>query len=108
MVPSLDSDCDKEWALAYRYTYMTDIRTSPAIDTPQALPERLTRDEDDELRRLHWFSQIGRLSLSKNERMLELRLRDRRKEIRPPREYAEEKVETTASGRRKWYKFGGH
>jgi hypothetical protein len=40
--------------------------------------------------------------------MLELRLRDRRKEIRPPREYAEEKVETTASGRRKWYKFGGH
>lgn len=66
---------------------------------------RLTRDEDDELRRLHWISQIGSLALHKRERLLELRVRDRRSEIRPPREFAEEKVEVRAGKRRKWYSF---
>ena len=67
---------------------------------------RLTRGEDDELRRLHWISQIGCLSQHKRERMIELRLRDRRQEVRPPREFAEENVEVRGGKKRKWYQFG--
>lgn len=48
--------------------------------------DRLSRDEDDELRRLHWFSEVAMLSGQKVERIVELRLRDRRAEIRQPRE----------------------
>lgn len=78
-------------------------------DAPDELvnvAQRLTRQEDDELRRLNWFSQIGILSQRKRERMLELRLRDRRSEIRAPREFAEEKVEVEAGTKRRWFVFG--
>lgn len=47
----------------------------------------LTRDEDDELRRLHYFSHFGALAGQKLERFLELRLRDRRRAVRTPREF---------------------
>lgn len=47
----------------------------------------LTRDEDDELRRLHYFSNFGALAGQRLERFLELRLRDRRKDVRVPREF---------------------
>lgn len=45
----------------------------------------LTRVEDNELRRLNWMSQRGQLTEQMRERMMELRLRDRRKTIRRPR-----------------------
>ena len=79
--------------------------------TPQAKPAEpvgggLTRDEDDELRRLHYFSQLGALAGQKLERVLELRVNDRRKAVRAPREFddsdqprAEAKVERQPSGR---------
>jgi hypothetical protein len=84
---------------------MPETRVSPATQDVPAVDQKLTREEDDELRRLHWFSQIGVLSLAKRERMLELRLRDRRKDVRAPREFAEEKVDMTSGRRRKWYQF---
>lgn len=45
----------------------------------------LTRVEDNELRRLNWMSQRGQLTEQMRERMIELRLRDRRETIRRPR-----------------------
>ncbi|HUE58205.1 MAG TPA: hypothetical protein VMO88_01350 [Acidimicrobiales bacterium] len=89
---------------------MGQTRTSaPAdrtvVDQTADLAQGLSRAEDDELRRLHWLSQIGSLAGRKAERLLELRLRDRRKEIRAPREFAEEKVEVRGGTRRRWYNF---
>ena len=91
-------------------TDMAQTRTSaPAGDTPVQpagqIPEKLTREEDDELRRLHWLSQVGTLAGKKTERLLELRLRDRRKEIRAPREFAEEKVDVRGGTLRRWFHF---
>ena len=57
---------------------------TPLQDT-LGLSEGLTREEDDELRRLHYFRQVGDLSSYEVERFIELRLRDRRGEVRPPR-----------------------
>ena len=84
---------------------MSESRLEALQGETQELP-RLTREEDDELRRLHWISQIGFLSQHKRERMVELRLRDRRQVIREPREFAEEKVEVRGGKKRKWYQFG--
>ena len=50
----------------------------------------LTEDEDNELRRLHYLSEMGLLSPRSNERLIELRLRDRRKRVREPREFGED------------------
>jgi hypothetical protein len=83
---------------------VSESRVEAMFGETQELP-RLTREEDDELRRLHWISQIGALSHHKRERMVELRLRDRRQEIRAPREFAEEKVEIRGGKKRKWYQF---
>lgn len=47
----------------------------------------LSKDEDDELRRLNFLAKTGALSERSKARMLELRLRDRRERIRPPREF---------------------
>ncbi|HET6966319.1 MAG TPA: hypothetical protein VFH58_16210 [Acidimicrobiales bacterium] len=52
-----------------------------------SVEEPLTREEDDELRRLNFLAQTGALSERSEARVLELRLRDRRKKIRPPREF---------------------
>ena len=49
----------------------------------------LTSDEDDLLRRLHWFETAG-CELSEDQRVLKasLRIRDRRTEVRMPRQLA--------------------
>lgn len=49
----------------------------------------LTPEEDDLLRRLHWFETAG-CELSEDQRLLKasLRIRDRRAEIRLPRQLA--------------------
>ena len=49
----------------------------------------LTPEEDDLLRRLHWFETAG-CELSEDQRVLKasLRVRDRRTEIRMPRQLA--------------------
>lgn len=73
-----------------------------AVEEAPELTQGLTSEEDDELRRLHYFSQIGTLAGAKLERILELRLRDRRATIRPPREFqeAEQRAEAVKAGRR--------
>lgn len=65
-----------------------DVPPSAGVGSPdEGCPDdRLTRDEDDELRRLHWFSEVGMLSDEKAGRVVQLRVRDRRAEIREPRE----------------------
>ena len=84
---------------------MPDSRLETAPGETQELLPRLTREEDDELRRLNWISQIGSLSQHKRERIMELRLRDRRQGVRAPREFAEERVEVQDGKTRKWYQF---
>jgi hypothetical protein len=46
----------------------------------------LTREEDDSLRRLFWFAETVGVSQWTRSRIEDLRRRDRRAEIRPPRE----------------------
>jgi hypothetical protein len=75
---------------------MAETRSAAPDEEALVLPQGLTREEDDELRRLHWFSQIGILASRRVERLIELRLRDRRNQVRPPREFAEEAVEAPA------------
>lgn len=80
------------------------------MEDPTAAPsgEKLSVDEDDELRRLHYLSQVGNLSPWSKERMLELRIRDRRFMIRRPREMEDKKREPTVSsgdGDSRWKKF---
>lgn len=72
-------------------------------DRPALTSPPLNYDEDEELRRLHYLAQIGALAGLKAERLIELRLRDRRSEVRPPRGFV---VEENARGKRKWYRFG--
>jgi hypothetical protein len=50
------------------------------------MPGALTPDEDNELRRLSALSRYGELSPSAAQALDELRKRDRRTEIRPPRD----------------------
>lgn len=52
--------------------------------------DRLTTEEDDELRRLNYLWEMGLLSEGSQERLVELRLRDRRKKVRGPREFGGE------------------
>ena len=49
--------------------------------------ERLTAEEDDELRRLGYLHEMGQLSERSQVRFVELRLRDERRRIRVPREF---------------------
>ena len=60
----------------------------PSAQAVAPAPDFLTQEEDDELRRLSYLAKVGVLSPHKTERMLELRLRDRRKEVREPREFS--------------------
>jgi hypothetical protein len=82
-----------------------ETRTSVQVDETALIPQRLTREEDDELRRLHWFAQVGILSARKRERMIELRLRDRRTEVRAPREFGEAESTLPTKPQRKWRRF---
>ena len=76
--------------IAFDVTELADVDAGTIVpdDAPTAsLPQGLTREEDDVLRRLYYLSQHGALSDEMREKIIELRLRDRRKEIRPPREF---------------------
>ena len=62
------------------------MRTRPSAEAEDSsLEVGLTRVEDNELRRLNWMAQRGTLTEALRERMVELRLRDRRQTIRRPR-----------------------
>jgi hypothetical protein len=86
---------------------MAKARTVPPLDEIAELKQGLTRDEDDELRRLHWFSQVGELAARKRERMIELRIRDRRQDIRPLRGHGEPDAGPPVHSTRRWLKFLG-
>jgi hypothetical protein len=60
---------------------------SSGFDEPLAVEQRLTQAEDDDLRRLHWLSQMGTLSSCKRLCLMDLLVRDRRAQIRAPREF---------------------
>lgn len=82
----------------WRDAWSFDSHPHGVVDESARLPQGLTHEEDDELRRLNWLSQTGSLGGRKIERLLELRLQDRRKEIRVPREVAEaERVVVTSA-----------
>lgn len=84
---------------------MDEIRTSLQVDETASLHQGMTKEEDAELRRLHWMSKVGMLSAAKRERMIELRLRDRRTAIRAPKEFGEAEPASPTRSRGKWYKF---
>ena len=65
---------------------MADLQREPE-QVGTDLHERLTVAEDDELRRLSYLFQMGLLSEAKQERLVELRLRDDRRHVREPREF---------------------
>jgi hypothetical protein len=65
---------------------MTDNRPEAEV-VSKGIEDRLTHEEDDELRRLNYLAKIGPLSERNRNRFIELRLRDRRHEIREPREF---------------------
>jgi hypothetical protein len=65
---------------------------APSPDSEHAsvdLSDPLTLEEDDELRRPNYLAEMGLLSGQSRERLIELRLRDRRKRVRGPREFGE-------------------
>lgn len=63
--------------------------TAP-LDDALELGLPLSREEDNELRSLNYLNEIGCLAEHKADRLLELRLRDRRFKVRPPRDMVEE------------------
>jgi hypothetical protein len=63
-----------------------------------SLQEPLSPEEDDELRRLHYLSQNGMLSDWSRSRIEELKPRDRRSTIRPPREFKPTTAKSQAPG----------
>jgi hypothetical protein len=83
-------------------------RAEPAVAEVAGLEERLTREEDNELRRLGFFQQVGALSDHRRERFIELRLRDRRKEVRPPSGVANETAVDAVTEPRRWSPFKTH
>ena len=58
------------------------------METPQ--PDGLTEDEDNALRRLSYFADNAGLSKWSKTRLTDLRSRDRREEVRLPRELTED------------------
>ena len=75
--------------------HMADVAPLPMDDTLELGPP-LTREEDDELRSLNYLNEIGCLAPHKAERLLELRVRDRRFKVRPPRGVVEEEERQVA------------
>lgn len=79
----------KEGTAGNDHSDMTESADHPRDPEVPAVPASgLTSEEDDDLRRLHWLAQNATLSPLLQERMLERRVRDRRSEIRQPREFA--------------------
>lgn len=79
----------------------TEPDLSVDVTDVDVLP-RLSYDEDAELRRLEFISQVGSLAEHKQARLLELRARDRRSQVRSPRETVVERVD---SRRRRRFDF---
>lgn len=71
------------------------------------LDQRLSPEEDDELRRLHYMGTQGMLSERMRERLLVLRVRDRRDHIRSPREFGDvrDARESTKGARLRGFRF---
>lgn len=88
---------------AWREAWAVGPANPELVDGLAASSKRLSYDEDEELRRLNYLAEIGTLAGVKAERLVELRLRDRREEVRPPREVAEENIDPET--KRKWYQF---
>lgn len=86
---------------------MAKSRTARPVDEAVPIPQGLTRDEDDELRRLHHLSQLGELAGRKRERLIELRVRDRRKDVRPVQRLGEDEFYVESGSKRKWFSFRG-
>ena len=63
--------------------------TGSALERRSGTGEHLTRAEDDDLRRLTWLSQMGTLSGCKRLCLIDLLARDRRDQVRAPREFQE-------------------
>ena len=66
------------------------------MDVPN--DEGLSRDEDDSLRRLAYFAENAGLSKWSESRLTELRSRDRRDDIRLPREIMGDLEEESVEG----------
>ncbi|HMK96574.1 MAG TPA: hypothetical protein VK425_03445 [Acidimicrobiales bacterium] len=66
---------------------MTQDRDEDSVfdEVPREQRPGLTREEDDELRRLGFMARYGSLTAESQGRLDQLRLRDRRKKIRLPR-----------------------
>lgn len=76
------------------------METNNGTDEGVSLGAGLTREEDDELRRLNFLAKVGTLSERKRQRILELRILDRRVQIRPPREFHNERAPNARTSRR--------
>lgn len=69
------------------------------MEVPQAddlTEEGLTETEDDALRRLSYFADNAGLSQWSRSRLSDLRARDRREEVRLPRELSEDEEDGAA------------
>jgi hypothetical protein len=86
VAPNRDKSPYGDRAVSTDTPYMADPIPADELHD-MSLIEPLTREEDDELIRLSFLAQHGILSDRKRERMLELRLRDRRARIRSPRTF---------------------
>lgn len=64
---------------------MAQRTTRRARSKPDVDDRGLTAEEDNELRQLTWFSMVGQLSDTSHARLLELKGKDRRSNVRNPR-----------------------
>lgn len=76
--------------------------TTQDVEPLCILSNGLSPDEDDELRRLNFLATVGQLSDSRQERLVELRLRDRRDDVREPRESLVVKENEEDGGKRQF------
>lgn len=78
-------------------------KDTPSEDSSPTAPG-LSPREDLELRRLYWIAQARTLKGPDIKRFVELRQRDRRTDIRPPKELSDEVGEMHEAVRR-WLRF---
>ena len=89
---------------AWRDAWSFRSADGQAIDGVSLTSPPLSRADDDELRRLSYRAEFSALTGASAERLVELRLRDRRSEVRPPRGFV---VEDDVRPRRRWLRFIG-
>ena len=88
--PPEEAATDREIAVAWRDQWSTRPQVSFVSDEGAAVSALLSYEENEELRHLNYLAQIGTLAGPKAQRLIELRLRDRRLQIRPPEGGTEE------------------